>query len=61
MYRIVCNVIVVSVVELRIRVHQGFMEMIAKIIVRIHSLGINAKGNVNADLTCVITIMDVPF
>lgn len=45
--------------ERRNRVLRGFMEMIAKSIVRIHSLGISARGNVNADRTCVITLMDV--
>lgn len=33
--------------------------MIAKYIARIHSLGVNAKGNVIADRTCVIILMDV--
>lgn len=41
------------------RVFQGFIEMIAKYIARIHSLGVNAKGNVIADRTCVIILMDV--
>lgn len=47
-----------SVAQRRIRVPLGFMAMIAESIVRIHFLGINAKGNANVDQTCVIILMD---